>query len=117
MVPQARGTNAKERLGTLCNLKGAQLQFQMWNFKISHDKESLPRWLSGKESACQCRRHRFDPWSGTIPHAMEHLSPCTPTIESASRVSEPLLSLPAAATEALLCSKRSHCNEKPIHCN
>ena len=20
-------------------------------------------WLSGKESACQCRRHRFDPWS------------------------------------------------------
>ena len=22
----------------------------------------LPRWLSGKESACQCRRHRFGPW-------------------------------------------------------
>ena len=25
----------------------------------------LPRWLSGKESSCQCRRHkrhRFDPW-------------------------------------------------------
>ena len=22
----------------------------------------LPRWLSGKESACQCRRHGFDPW-------------------------------------------------------
>ena len=19
-------------------------------------------WFSGKESACQCRRHRFDPW-------------------------------------------------------
>ena len=27
----------------------------------------LPRWLSGKESACQCRRHRFDPWVGMIP--------------------------------------------------
>ena len=27
----------------------------------------LPRWLSGKESACQCRRHRFDPWVGRIP--------------------------------------------------
>ena len=26
----------------------------------------LPWWLSGKESACQCRRHRFDPWSETI---------------------------------------------------
>ena len=22
----------------------------------------LPRWLSGKESACQCKRCRFDPW-------------------------------------------------------
>ena len=27
----------------------------------------LPRRLSGKESACQCRRHRFDPWVGKIP--------------------------------------------------
>ena len=30
----------------------------------------LPRWLSGKESACQCRRHRrcrFSPWVGKIP--------------------------------------------------
>ena len=27
----------------------------------------LPWWLSGKESACQCRRHRFDPWVGKEP--------------------------------------------------
>ena len=27
----------------------------------------LPWWFSGKESACQCRRHRFDPWSRKIP--------------------------------------------------
>ena len=27
----------------------------------------LPRWLSGQESACQCRRHEFDPWIGKIP--------------------------------------------------
>ena len=30
----------------------------------------LPRWLSGKQSACQCRRHqrhRFGPWVGMIP--------------------------------------------------
>ena len=29
-----------------------------------------PYWLSGKEPACQCRRHkrdRFDPWIGKIP--------------------------------------------------
>ena len=27
----------------------------------------LPRWLSGKESAHQCRRYRLDPWAGKIP--------------------------------------------------
>ena len=30
----------------------------------------LPRWCSGKESTCQCRRHKrggFDPWVGKIP--------------------------------------------------
>ena len=27
----------------------------------------LPWWLSGKESACQCRRHRIDPWVRRLP--------------------------------------------------
>ena len=27
----------------------------------------LPRWFSGKEFACQCRRRGFNPWVGTIP--------------------------------------------------
>ena len=27
----------------------------------------IPSWLSGKESACQCRRCAFDPWVGKIP--------------------------------------------------
>ena len=30
----------------------------------------LPRWLSGKEPDCQCRRHKrcgFNPWVGKIP--------------------------------------------------
>ena len=31
----------------------------------------LPRWLSGKESACQCRRHGFDPWVGKSPWRRE----------------------------------------------
>ena len=30
-------------------------------------KEGLPWWISGKESTCQFRRHRFDPWVGKIP--------------------------------------------------
>ena len=32
--------------------------------------DGLPRWLSGKESACQYRSHRrcrFDPWARKIP--------------------------------------------------
>ena len=27
----------------------------------------LPWWLSGKESACQSRRHGFNPWVRKIP--------------------------------------------------
>ena len=33
-------------------------------------KRGLPRWLSGKESTCQCRSHRrhgLDPWVVKIP--------------------------------------------------
>jgi len=40
----------------------------------------LPWWLSDKESACQCRKHRFDAWSRKTPLASEQLSLCT-TIE------------------------------------
>ena len=35
----------------------------------------LPWWRSGWESACQCRGHGFEPWSGRIPHAAERLGP------------------------------------------
>ena len=31
------------------------------------DEEVLPWWLSGKESACQCGRPKFNPWVGKIP--------------------------------------------------
>ena len=41
----------------------------------------LPWWLSGKESICQCRRCKFDPWSGKIPHAWEQLRLCATAIE------------------------------------
>ena len=33
--------------------------------------EGLPWWLSGKESACECRRSGFDPWVGKIPWRRE----------------------------------------------
>jgi len=31
------------------------------------NKKGLPRWHSGKESACQCRTQGFDHWVGKIP--------------------------------------------------
>ena len=31
--------------------------------------QRLPWQLNGKECACQCKRHGFDPRSGKIPHA------------------------------------------------
>ena len=33
--------------------------------------DGLSRWLSDKESACQCRRCRFNPWDGKIPLEQE----------------------------------------------
>ena len=41
----------------------------------------LPWWLNDNESACQCRRSGFDPWSRKIPHAAEQLNPGATTIE------------------------------------
>ena len=43
----------------------------------------LPWWRSGWESACQCRGHGFEPWSGKIPHAAEQLGPWATTAEPA----------------------------------
>ena len=31
------------------------------------EEAGLPWWLSGKESACQCRRRRLNPWSERFP--------------------------------------------------
>ena len=53
--------------------------------------QGLPWRLSDKESICQCRRHRFDPWSRKIPHAAEHLNLCVTAIEPESRAIEPQL--------------------------
>jgi len=36
-------------------------------FCLSTSLSSFSRWLSGKESACQSRRHGFDSWVRKIP--------------------------------------------------
>ena len=64
----------------------------------------------------QCKGHGFDPWSRKIPHATEQLSLCTTT-------TEPALKIPRATTiepthlGPVLCNKRSHLSEKPVHHN
>ena len=42
-----------------------QLSLHTWTCNLYHLE--LPRWCCGKESACQCRRHKFDPWVRKIP--------------------------------------------------
>jgi len=38
----------------------------MYLYLSLYTDRGIPRWLSGKESACQCRRCRLDPWVGKI---------------------------------------------------
>ena len=41
-----------------------------WYAPSQLELAGLPRCCSGKESACQCRKHKrcgFDPWVGKIP--------------------------------------------------
>ena len=90
------------------------------NHFIKNKSQGLPWWLSGKESACQCRRYGLESWYRKIPHAKEQLSPCITT-------TEPVLWNPEATTtepthhsywslgtlEPVLCNIRSHRNEEP----
>ena len=65
-------------------------------------KSGLPWWRSGWESACQCRGHGFEPWSGKIPHAAEQLGPW-------ATITEP------AHLEPVLRNKRGRDGERPAH--
>ena len=75
--------------------------------KVSTSKDlwqGLPWWRSGRESACQCRGHGFEPWSGKIPHAAEQLGPW-------ATITEP------ARLEPVLRNKRGHDSDRPAHRN
>lgn len=61
----------------------------------------------GEESACQCRGHEFDPWSGKISHAME--PGMTPNWLHATEAKAPL--------ELFSARKRTYHPENPAHCN
>ena len=78
--------------------------------------QRLPYWLSGQESACQCREDRFNYWSGRSPYATEWLSLCSPLLSPCSRACR-LQLLKPTCLEPVLCNKRSHHREKPAHVN
>ena len=65
-------------------------------------RRGLPWWHSGWESACQCRGHGFEPWSGKIPCAAEQLGQWATTTEP-------------ARLEPVLHNKRGHDSERPMH--
>ena len=79
----------------------------------------LPRWLSGKESNLQCRRHQFDPWSRKIPHAAGQLSPCAVATEARAPKSLWSATREAAARKSphmsTRSSPRSAQQEKSLH--
>ena len=76
--------------------------------------QGLPWWHSGWESACQCRGHGFDPWSGKIPRAVERLSLCAPNTEPVSH-NYVLQLLKPAHLEPVLRNRRGHSSEEPPH--
>ena len=74
-------------------------------------EEGFPGGSVVKKCACQCKRHRFDPWSWKIPQAVEQLSPCATVLSLCSRAWKP------TALEPKLRNKSNHHNEKSVHCN
>ena len=48
--------------------------YEDMNFPFKNNLRAS-QWFSGKEAACQCRRHEFDPWSRKLPQAMELTKP------------------------------------------
>ena len=61
------------RLGTSHKSSGWKTEeiFIGW---IRKESKGLPWWLRGTESACQCKRHRFDSWVRKIPHRRKEQS-------------------------------------------
>ena len=64
--------------------------------------QGLPWWRSGWESACQCRGHGFEPWSGRSPRATERLGPW-------ATIAEPV------RLEPVLRNKRGRDGVRPAH--
>ena len=67
-------TNKYTTSGFSINFGGEEIEIPHFSKNISLVKTchsniygGLPRWHSGKEPACQCKRRRFDPWGKKVP--------------------------------------------------
>ena len=69
-------------------------------------KKGLSWWLSGKEPACQYRRHEFDPWSERVPHASDQWSPRGPQLLTLSSRVRSHDCWNRSALETVLCNER-----------
>ena len=93
--------------------------------KIHHQRanQGLPSGLSGKESSCQCRGHRFDPWSRNIPQDGGKLGPRATTTEpvleptSLNYGAQAPQLLKPACLQPVLRNKRNYSTEKLEHRN
>ena len=107
--------HAVPKVNFICSLFSLEGFFTLWNLvhlvalwtQVSNGFKKLwfcglPWWCSGWESACQCRRHGFEPWSGKIPHAAEQLGPW-------ATITEPL------RLEPVLLNKKGRNSERPAH--
>ena len=106
-----------DSLRTFCIMSSTYLRSWVWKYSInSFWNNGLPRRFSGKESICQFRKHRFDPWSGKIPCVEDQLSPwATATEPGSCNYWSPLALEPwrSGCPRAL----SSHRNEKPGYSN
>jgi len=48
---------------------------------LKHKDLNFPGGTVDMSLPANGRRHRFDPWSGKIPHATEQINPCATTSE------------------------------------
>ena len=88
--------------GKMHCLKILMVLWSLLNLNSHKTSWGLPWWRSGWESACQCRGHGFEPWSGRIPRAAEQLGPWATTAEP-------------VRLEPVLRDKRGRDSERPAH--
>ena len=66
--PQELVMDREDRLAAMHGVAKSWTRPSNWTeLNWTEEYIGLPWWLSDKESACQCRRHGFDPWIRKIP--------------------------------------------------